>query len=189
MSAGMHEYEFFIDDIQRHLAAYTPERRQELIKLAQVARGADAKSYRDFFVGCTVLGAHPRINGDTEYRAFPAGNYTPNKKNRSEIGKWCAERVAVNAALSEGATFIPAMVSVSMESDRGENEHDHGVLHPCPECRNLLRHLLEEKILHEQTMICNVNDRDPEHVIISERTVRELLDLYKNDVINAKRQI
>jgi len=184
----MHENEFFIDDAQRHLASYTPERRQELMKLAQEARDADAKSYRDFFVGCTVLSVHSGVNGDVEYRAFPAGNYTPERKDRSEIGKWCAERVAVNRALSEGATFIPAMVSVSKESDRGENEHNHGVLHPCPECRGLLRHLLEEKILHEQTMICNVNDHDPQNTIVSEMTLSELLELYKDDVINGKFQ-
>jgi hypothetical protein len=80
------------------------------------------------------------------------------------------------------------MVSVSQETGqtREVNGEDpavtHNVLHPCLDCRQMMRGSLALGVLHENSIICNVNDRDTRGLLRThEQTVKDLLAMYPND--------
>lgn len=174
----MAEYESQPHRVDRYLEAYESRLRRTMVLEAQKDRTEIAKNHRGFLVGCAVAAVVQEGYGMEEAKIFSAGNYTPESKKKNSEAKWCAERIAINLALAEKGTFIPAIVTVSDRVDTGEGGQVHDVLHPCPECRNLLRHLIEEGIMDEETKVCNVNDSNPDKLIMEEHTLKELLEKY-----------
>jgi cytidine deaminase len=166
---------------ERYLYAYDVKLRQTMIKEAQAARDELAKNHRGFLVGCSVSTIVKNDYGMEEVKTHSAGNFTPEDKKKSPEAKWCAERIAANLALAEKGFFIPAVVTVSSKVDTGEGGQVHDVLHPCPECRALFRHLIKENIMSGETKVANINDADPQNLKMEERSVKELLALYPND--------
>ena len=74
-----------------------------------------------------------------------------------------------------------AIVTVSTESSTGDESAVHDVLHPCRDCRDLMRMTISAGILSRDSIVCNVNDAKPKRVV-EERTVGDLLDLYQDDL-------
>lgn len=174
-------------DMDLHLKFYD-NHRSKLIANAIAARDK-AVSHRDFRVGCSVMAVE--FKGEKYiYDAYSAANYTPTKKNPPEKGpnKFCAERVALERALTDGAKLIPGMVSVSTETNQsreskaGQPIIEHDILHPCPDCRQLMRALLAQGILRPGSKVCSVNDaKGNGETVIRERTVKSLLKTYEKE--------
>ena len=164
---------------QEHWASalqYYREHRDDLIKAAVFSR-KNAISHRNppFKVGCAVLGIEPDLPGGN-YGVYQSYNFKPFNVPVAGDDKRCAERNALNLA-RRSAKVVAAIVTVSKETSTGDTTKAHDALHPCRECRDLFRALLDEGFLREDTMICNANDGDGE-LKVEERTLRELLDLY-----------
>jgi len=173
-----------IDTIMREsLVEYREYYKEKLIKGAARVRDK-AISHRDppFQVGCSLMTKEPGAAPD-EYAVEFAHNFTLTPGKRVGQEKRCAERNAIEVALNNDAYLIVAMVTVSKEVSTGDETKAHDALHPCRECRDMLRHLKMRGILRGDSIICNVNDskkvdgKFPEE----EKTVDELLNLYKDD--------
>jgi len=174
-------YSYSETDVDRYMHFYNANMRQNLIREAQIARDELALSYRDFKVGCAVVSIKKSLEGVEEIKYHSAGNFTPEDKKKMSEAKWCAERTSVHLALAEDGVFIPAIVTVSDRVDTGGGEDVHDVLHPCYDCRKLLRQLIGEKIMSPESKICCVNDKDHDNLQVDERTVEELLRMYPNE--------
>lgn len=146
-------------------------------------------SYRrpPFQVGCSVLAdlsAGPLFK-DSGHQVYSGHNFTKEPAERKGPDKRCAERNAIEDALADGG-FIIAIVTSSMEvSTGGEENRSKDVLHPCRECRGMLRELRFRGILSGEAIVCStraLSSRvfNPEF-IAEERTVDELLSVYKDD--------
>lgn len=175
-----------------HLAAYN-RLQDDLVKAAQVARDK-AVSYRGFKVGCAALAW--KRGPKNEYLVRAAGNVTPAPGQGKGSAKRCAERNALEAALRDNPEIIVAITSVSRESNTEAPSVAHDVLHPCFDCRQLLRELKSKGIMRDETVIHSVNDAgEPNSAIVEptadllmvseERTLKELLDLYPKDADQA----
>ena len=165
---------------------YYRTHRDALISEAALARD-NGVSHRNFKVGCALISVEPGLK-EGEYAVYSAHNFTPTPANRTGWEKRCAERNAVEAAIEKGAFFIPAMVSVSRETSTGdETTKAHDVLHPCLNCREMLRELMKTGVLRDESIICNVNDAEkPEKntpYVVEEKTLKQLLEMYKDDAI------
>ena len=169
-------------DWERYLGSYDHRIRDiTMIPKAIAARDELAENHRGFFVGCALCVVEKREHDTEKVKFYEAANYRPVDKPVPAEQKFCAERTAILSANSnkKGRMFIIGIVTVSSEIDTGEGGPVHDVLHPCPQCRDVLRHMIKEGTLSPESRICNVNDKDPEHKVISETTVGKLLDKYK----------
>ena len=157
--------------------AYYREHQNELIAAASRTRDLGV-SHRNppFKVGCAVLSIEPRL-AEGEYGVYNAHNFTPLPTKPRGKDKRCAERNAIDAA-ENWSTAVVAIVTVSKELNTGDPTKAHDALHPCDDCRTMLREKLEEGFIKEDTIICSANDGDGE-MKTEERTVKELLELYK----------
>jgi len=130
-------------------------------RLIQLARHnwENAVSYRSrpFKVGCAVLAWHP-LDGWIEIGAY---NYKPIKRVERGDAKKCAERMALRMAEANESTKIAAIVTVcDQQSVDTDQPLEHGVLHPCDECRALFRELDEKKLIDDNTILYNLHDPD-----------------------------
>ena len=165
--------------------------RDALVKAAQIVRDK-AVSYRNFKVGCAVM-SWSRGLGDN-YLIRTAGNFKPAP--RKEIGreKRCAERNALEAALTDAPEVIVAITTASHEltTEVGATEHD--ALHPCRDCRDLLRELMGQGVVRDETIVHSVYDSKQTTTVANplqikrafilsedELTVKELLERYADD--------
>lgn len=155
--------------------------RSNIIQSAIDAR-KKAVSHRNFFVGCSVLGIEPG-HGSAKYGIYKGHNFTlkPGEiEPNTGQNKRCAERGAVEIAQTR-ANAITAVVIISKETNTGDGNKSHNALLPCKECRMMYREMLKKGVMREDTVICSVNDANSEQ-IIEERTLKELFDLYPEDV-------
>ena len=150
--------------------------REPLIRTAAWTRD-HAYSYRDFKVGCVLMTIDPGVEPG-EYRVYNAYNYKDAPGERFGNEKRCAERNVIEAAAQFGATDILAIVTVSKEKSTGDETLSHDALHPCRDCRDLMRMIITAGKMTKDSIICNVNDANPE-LVIEERAVGDLLDAYK----------
>lgn len=177
--------------MEEHISVYY-RLRDNLVAAAQAARDK-AVSYRDFKVGCAVMAWKEGL-GEDEYLIRTAGNFTPQKGQGRGHQKRCAERNALEAALTDNPELIIAITSVSKESNTDSPSVAHDVLHPCLDCRQLLRELKSTGVVNDKTVIHCVNDSGEQGTALvepagetdivtagQEMTLRDLLDLYKDD--------
>ena len=192
--------EYSTEKMREYLKEYRAA-KIALIKGAALVRHHGV-SHRDFKVGCCAMGKEPEGQvdkveefllglggkskepaiGDKGLVVYSAYNFTlePARPGRLPEEKKCAERNAIEAALSKRCELIVAIVTVSKETATGDPSKERGVLHPCRECRDLYRGLLQQGILREESIICCVNDAGAKPVE-EERTVKELLAMYADD--------
>lgn len=142
---------------------FLDEAQEAPILLAAMARDSAAFSWRDFVVGCAVayeVGEKDIVGvGKDTHRFSFAGNFkrAPGPKN-PKTDK-CAERKALETALSHNPKFIFAIYTVSKETEVDTQEvARHDVLHPCRECRDFLRKTLKEGIISPATRLISVKD-------------------------------
>lgn len=163
------------------------ERKARLIEAAREARDNDARSYRGFLVGCSVLGrkADRGASPETGYEVYSTGNFKPEKKPQAGYQKRCAERNTIQLALNENCNFIPAICTISDQASTEPGASEHDVLHPCEDCRSLLKEIMDQGHISSNTVLCSVRDGvDPEGQVfekVEERTVGELLSIYEKD--------
>lgn len=165
-------------DMAGYLRVYREEYREKLIKMAAQARHK-AVSYREkpFRVGSAILTVD---NTREQYAMYASHNWTPSQGTRTGGAKRCAERNAADSALLENnSAFIVAITTLSSEKSTGDHSEAHDVLHPCQECRTLMRQMIAQGHLSEQSVLCSVNDL--KEMVIDEKSVGEILDLYKDD--------
>lgn len=155
------------------------EVRHSLIPVAAGNRD-HAESYRGFKVGCVAFGIEPDPKtGGPKYLFYSGKNYKPYPKEQHGKDKLCAERIAL-AGMQGSAKVIVSLVTVSKEKSTGDPTKAHDVLHPCRDCRDMLRDALKSGFARPDTIMCNVNDEEKE-LKIEERTLEELLALYEED--------
>ena len=168
-----------------HLRAYHERYRDALIEMAASARDK-AVSHREkpFQVGSAVLTVDQTPGKHPEYEMYASHNWTPTPGKRLDSDKRCAERNVLDGALlTDSKSLVVAITTVSRETSTGD-ETTHDVLHPCQECRTLLRQLIAQGNLRQDSVICSVNDAtatDQVPIVIEEKTIREVLDLYPED--------
>lgn len=155
------------------------EHKNDLIQAAIFNR-RNAVSHRPkpFKVGCAASGIGPGMKNG-EYVVWQGYNFKPHTGHVKGEDKRCAERNVLEGAQSDVKTVF-AIATVSKETSTGDPTKGHDVLHPCKDCRMMYRDLLKQGFLREDTMILNAND-SREEIITEERTLKELLDLYKDD--------
>lgn len=168
----------------------TPEKWEGGLKFASAHIGPlitaaafnrdNAISYREFKVGCAVVGIRPQMPNE-EYVVWQGYNFKPQPGYQEGKDERCAERNVLDAAQSE-LKVICALATFSKESSTGDPTKAHDVLHPCKDCRAMFRQLLQIGFLREDTLIVNANDSGKQ-IIFKEMTLKELLELYKDDVL------
>ncbi len=169
----------YVEDFHRGYKA-------RLLREAALARD-EAISYRaePFKVGCGIQAKH-LTDRPGEYGVYTGYNNTPTRAKRVGVEKRCAERNAIDSALETGPSLIVAIVTVSKELTTDVNNPSiHDALHPCYDCRELLRDLLHQGILRSDSVVLSVND-DPKLEggitrMEEERTIEQLLQLYQDD--------
>lgn len=169
------------ESFQKGLAEYE-RRKDELIEIAARARD-DAFSYRGFKVGASLL-SMDMTQPEGEFRTYSGHNYKPQDIEEHGLAKRCAEKQAFEKALAQKTKMILAIVSVSDKIATKEGVHNHDALHPCEECRKMMRQMLRENLLSEQSIVCNVNDTktgEDGKWLREERTVRQVLDIYRKE--------
>jgi hypothetical protein len=82
----------------------------------------------------------------------------------------------------ENAKVVVAILTISKEKNTGDPTKAVDALHPCKECRDMYRKMIKNGFLKEDTIICSANDSNGE-IVTEERTLKELLDLYNDDVV------
>lgn len=166
---------------------YYREHHKYLEEAAATAR-EDAVSHRGCKVGCCLMAIHPQGAKQGEYAIYTGYNVTPEPNlNRRGKDKRCAERNVLERAIGDGCKFVPALVTVSNFVDTGDPSKAHDCLHPCKDCRDLLRELVDKGVLSRESMFCSANDaangQDGKLTWrIEEMTVGQLLDLYHDDL-------
>src|SRR3989338_5055585 len=158
------------------LALYRRD-RQWMIETAAKSRDK-ATSYRGFKVGASAMGIEPNLSPN-EPVLYYSGNFKYSPGEVKGEDKRCAERNVLDAAKGQ-AKVIVAVVIVSKETNTGDELGPHDVLHPCRDCREMFRKYLAEGFMREDTILCNVNDANPE-IKMEERTLKEFLALYESD--------
>lgn len=155
---------------------YYQAHKMDLVQAAAFsARQAVSHRQPPFRVGCAVMTIEPSLP-DGEYAIYQAYNFTPAPTKPKGRDKRCAERNALDNVFGT----VVALTTVSKEISTGDATKAHDTLHPCEDCRGLLRELLQKGNLREDTIVCNANHaNDP--VVMEERTVKQLLDLYADD--------
>jgi len=111
--------------------------RASLIRAAAFTRDR-AYSYRGFRVGCVLMTLDSKVEPG-EYRVYNAYNVKDEPGEQFGNEKRCAERNAIEAAARSGATDILAIVTVSKENSTGDEAVRHDALHPCRDCRDLIK--------------------------------------------------
>lgn len=166
------------EEIERYVADYELK-RDELIDAAAKDRD-QAVSYRNFKVGASVLSRNPGQKTG-EYSIYSGHNYKPKEEFQEGVAKRCGEKQALEKALANLTEQVVAIVSVSDRISTGDSTRAHDALHPCSECRKMIRQMLKEGLISEQGIVCNVNDsrQGPDGKWArEERTVAELLNIY-----------
>ncbi len=167
-------------EMKEHISFFDSH-KGKLIDVARAAR-TKAKSYRNFHVGSAILGVKLK-NGTFFYDAYLGANNTPKKliPPNEGINKRCAERIGLETAISDKVRAIPAIITVSDQTNTGDKTLACNALHPCEDCRQMIRVLLEIGVLREDCRMLNVNDKNG--VIKTEETsLGELLNSkYKTD--------
>lgn len=168
----------------------TPERWQKAVEhykihkldmvKAAVFSKRNAVSHRNppFKVGSSAMGIEPN-QPDGEYAVYQGYNFTPTPGARKGAEKRCAERNVLDVAKNR-AKVVVALLTVSKEIHTGDATKSHGVLHPCKECRMMLRNLLQQGLLREDSIMCHANDSSPK-IVFEETTLKELLQRYSDD--------
>ena len=178
------------EDKARFIQDYKNNKKADLITAAAFARD-NAVSYRNFKVGAAIMSKEPN-QASGEYSIYSGHNYKPEPAEQEGIAKRCAEKMALEQALANHTNFIPAIISVSDKISTGSDSQAHDALHPCNECRAMIRQLKKEGLLSGERIICNVNDsrlgRDGNWAE-EERTVDELLSLYSGEETSEENQI
>ena len=175
--------EAIADPMADHLRVYREQYREKLIELAATTRDL-AVSHRPvpFKVGSAVLLAE---SGDTPiYTPYASHNFTPTPGKRTGGDKRCAERNALDTALlSDNKGTVVAITTVSRESSTGDPTKAHDVLHPCEECRRLMRQLVGQGSLREDSVLTSVNDSrgTGDMMVTEEATVGKILAKYADD--------
>lgn len=172
-------------NMPRYLEYYRECKRAMIIGATMNRDYAVSYRAKPFKVGATALTLDADLPDD-QPAIHPGANYTPVKGDYKGSEKRCAERHVVEGAIAYNTKLIIAIVIVSNESDKGDDENiPSDVLHPCLECRKMYRDLLKKGILREDSIICIANDSKLDEngmpSIIQEMTARELLELYKDD--------
>ena len=123
------------------------------------------------------------------YMVYFGQNYKPQPRPERGREKRCAERNTIEGALANDCKAIVAIVTVSKEQTTGEGREVHDVLHPCRDCRDLLRDLIKQGKVRDDSMVLNARDVEkPDgsvEWITKEQTVRDLLNLYPGDNVAA----
>ena len=158
---------------------YYRSHKNELIEAGKFSRKR-AVSHRNppFQVGCAVIAIEPQLQ-NVEYAVYQAYNFTPSPGEHHGENKRCAERNALDGARKSAKTIV-AIVTTSKEVSTGDLTKAHDPLHPCSDCRDMLRRMLADGFLREDSMICNANDSGKE-IVSEEKRLNELLELYKDD--------
>jgi cytidine deaminase len=169
------------ESFQKGLEEYE-RRKDELIDAAAKDRD-NAVSYRGFLVGSSML-SMDMTKPEGEFTIYSGHNYKPGPGEQHGAAKRCAEKQAFEKALANKTKMIMAIVSVSDRIATKEGIHNHDALHPCEECRKMMRQMLKENLLSEESMVCNVNDTktgSDGKWLREERTVRQILDEYRKE--------
>ncbi len=159
------------------------DKKNDLITAAALDRD-NAVSYRDFKVGSAIMSKEPN-QAPGEYSLYSGHNYKPAPAEQEGVAKRCAEKMALEQALANHTKFIPAIVSVSDRISTGTDSAAHDALHPCEECRVMIRQLKKDGLLSGESIICNVNDSRlgaSGQWAEEERTVDQLLSLYPEEL-------
>ncbi|MBI5529992.1 MAG: hypothetical protein HY918_00625 [Candidatus Doudnabacteria bacterium] len=167
-------------EMQNGLAYYQEHKKQLAVAAAVTSNNANSWRDKPFKVGCALL----TIGENTpegEYVVFNAYNFKPEPGDVKGWKKRCAERNAVQDALERKTRAIISITTSSTETHTGDPTKAHDALHPCLECRQMFRDLLKNGVLKNESIICNANHTDPKNIVMEERTVGELLELYKDD--------
>ncbi|MFA5926038.1 MAG: hypothetical protein WC831_03820 [Parcubacteria group bacterium] len=172
-------------NMPRYLGYYRECKEGLIIGAAMNRNYAVSWRQEPFQVGCTALTLDADFPDDQPVIHYGA-NFKPTKDWTKYHEKHCAERHAIESALAYDVKLIIAIVIVSREHDKGDDENKPSeVLHSCLACRRMYRDLLKRGLLREDSMICFVNDSEVDEegkpTKIQEMTVKELLDLYKDD--------
>ena len=116
---------------EEHLSHLYPVLEYMLVR-ARHAANSDAESYRNYFVGCTVLAfnAYAAMPGE-RYKIFSGSNI----KIYPDQPKLCAEPIAVAGAKNAGYKLIVGMVVVG--TPQAENGKICSTLRPCMNCRTI----------------------------------------------------
>ncbi|PIR96171.1 MAG: hypothetical protein COT92_02555 [Candidatus Doudnabacteria bacterium CG10_big_fil_rev_8_21_14_0_10_42_18] len=167
-------------EMEQHIDFFNSH-KEKLIDIARAAR-TEAKSYRNFHVGSAILGVKLE-KGDFFYDAYLGANITLKKLTppNEGVNKRCAERMGLESAIADKVRAIPAIITVSDQINTGDKSLACDALHPCEDCRQMIRVLLEIGALREDCRMLNVNDKNG--VIKTEETsLGELLNSkYKTD--------
>ncbi len=172
------------EEIKRYVRDYHDHKKTDMIQAAALDREL-AISYRNppFKVGAAIMSKEPN-QGPGQYSIYSGHNETPTKAFREGVAKRCAEKQALEQALAHQTNMVVAIVSVSKEISTGDSSQAHDALHPCGECRKMIRQMKAEGLLSDESIICNVNDSrlGPDgQWAQEERTVKDLLELYKDE--------
>ncbi|MDP1884619.1 MAG: hypothetical protein Q8L10_04595 [Candidatus Moranbacteria bacterium] len=167
-------------NMPRYLEYYRECRKSMIVGAAMNRDHAVSWRPEQFKVGCTALTLDADLPDD-QPAIHPGANYKPTKESKTR----CAEKHAVEGAILYNTKLIIAITIVSKESTTGDPSKSCGALHPCLECRRMYRDLLKKGILREDSIICSANDSELDEEgmpsVIQEMSVKELLDLYKDD--------
>lgn len=167
-------------NMPRYLEYYRECKRAMIIGATMNRDYAVSWRPEPFQVGCTALTLDADLPDD-QPAIHPGANYKPTKESKTR----CAEKHAIEGAILYNTKLIIAIVIVSKETTTGDPSQSCGALHPCLECRKMYRDLLKKGILREDSIICIANDSKLDEngmpSIIQEMTVKELLELFKDD--------
>ncbi len=142
--------------------------RESLIRQARKA-SQQANSYRGFQVGCAVLAYGPG-NRAKNYRIFVGANLKPTPDGP----KVCAEQIAIGSAVSHGYEQIIAIAVTGEPQPDTVSGLNPPTLHPCWECRTLLRTM--PQVSEDMIILTTHNHRGPRE----EHTLCELLARHEN---------
>ncbi len=168
-------------EIWENTIRYINDKLPYLIEKASESK-ENGVSHRDppFKVGCVAIGIEPEQDENDVPGIYQGYNFTPTPGVRTAEAKRCAERNALDIAMG-WSKVIAGIVTASKETSTGDYSRADNALHPCKECRIMLRELLRKERLRNETVVINVNDSNKTHPLVEKKTLKELLDLYKDD--------
>jgi len=152
-----------------HLKALS-QTREHLISRAQEA-SQYANSYRDFQVGSAVLAFNPQATEPANsYHVFVGANLKPAKDGP----KVCAEQIAIGSAIANGYSVIIALAVTGERQPDSKSGLNPPTLHPCWECRTLLRDM--PQVSDDTFIITTFNHGGP----VEEHTMAEILAIHND---------
>lgn len=182
------------EQMKEHVA-YFEAHQDEYIEQAARAReqAISHRTERPFKVGCVVLLWLPDAAGGGRYKTFEGHNIRPHDIPVEGREKRCAERNAVETGRSAhpwptiiGSVSVSHETNVSREVRNIDISKADDALHLCPDCRIMVRDLIKQGILREDSRVVNVNDskklENGNPRVVEQRSVQELLELYKDDL-------